>query len=190
MTFSRLAILIAVATLTACHPAPANDASSRSANEPISTTSSFHGPMDRAVDALFSAPDGAAAPAPTKAKSSKEQPVAACGTRGSYRYVASEYKCTDGGNPFAGNANAARDSRKGNVGGNAFIIDLYVVPCAGGDEKVYVDMYAGCPEGVSPFLVSWRTLHRRWSLTSITSFTSSSSSSSSSTAFLASPTSR
>jgi hypothetical protein len=154
MTLQRAAVLLGFVSMAACHPAPASDPSSqRAGSEEISTNSTLRGPMDRAVDALFSAPDGAPAPPPTKAKSSKEQPIAACGTRGSYRYVASEYVCADGANPFAGNANAARDARKGNVGANAsgHIIDVYIVPCAGGDEKVYVDMYAGCPEGVSPF---------------------------------------
>lgn len=70
-----------------------------------------------------------------------------CGPKDSYAYVANEFKCADGSNPFAGNLGAAQKSRRGNVGANAsgHIIDLYVVPCPEGEREVFVDMY-GCNE--------------------------------------------
>ncbi|AKT37533.1 hypothetical protein [Chondromyces crocatus] len=76
----------------------------------------------------------------------KEHPVPRCGPADSYRYVAT-YKCADGTVPLQGDLRAASKVRSGNVGPNAtgHIIDLYVVPCPGGDVKLFVDMY-GCPE--------------------------------------------
>lgn len=76
----------------------------------------------------------------------KETPVLRCGAKDSYVYVASEFKCPDGGNPLGGDVMAGAKSRVGNVGANStgHIIDLYEVPCASGPHRVYVDMY-GCP---------------------------------------------
>jgi hypothetical protein len=75
------------------------------------------------------------------------QPIGRCGPRDSYRYVAEGFRCSDGTNPFRGQleeaARARQGSRKGAQGGH--IIDLYQVPCAGGEVTVYVDMYQ-CPE--------------------------------------------
>lgn len=72
----------------------------------------------------------------------KESPLAACGPRGSYALIA-DHACPDGGRPFDGDVARAADSRAGNVGPNSrgHIIDLYEVPCKGGAEKVFVDMY-------------------------------------------------
>jgi hypothetical protein len=76
----------------------------------------------------------------------KGTPVPTCGEQGSYRYVASEFACHDGTNPFHGDAHAASDARQGNVGANpdGHIIDLYVVPCPEGQQRVFVDEYGGC----------------------------------------------
>lgn len=74
------------------------------------------------------------------------EPILRCGPRDSYHYVAREFQCTDGHNPFAGELQAAAKARQGgrkHPGGH--IVDLYQVPCAGGEVTVYVDMY-GCPE--------------------------------------------
>lgn len=74
--------------------------------------------------------------------SAKNSPIAACGTRGSYVLIA-DHTCKDGTRPFDGDIPPAADSRAGNVGANAdgHIIDVYEVPCPGGKEEVYVDMY-------------------------------------------------
>ena len=74
------------------------------------------------------------------------QPIVRCGPRDSYHYVAREFRCSDGQNPFGGELERAARSRQGgrqHPGGH--IVDLYQVPCTGGDVTVYVDMY-GCPE--------------------------------------------
>ncbi|MFO0660494.1 MAG: hypothetical protein U0165_11775 [Polyangiaceae bacterium] len=153
--------------LAGCHVATPADPSSKTSSastssgaEPLATTSTVRGPVEKMLDTLFSSPEGQAQAGPlprppsrAQRPSSKEEPIETCGARASYAYVASKYTCSDGSNPFRGDAGAARDSRKGNVGANrsGHIVDLYIVPCTGGDEKVYVDMYAGCPEGTSPF---------------------------------------
>lgn len=81
----------------------------------------------------------------------QEHPVGRCGPRDSYRYIASEFRCPDGSNPLNGDLRAGHDARLGNVGENSsgHIIDLYQIPCAGGAQRVYVDMYI-CPPGVNP----------------------------------------
>ena len=81
---------------------------------------------------------------------SAEDPVVACGPTDSYRYVAGEFECPEGGNPLTGDPAAAARARVGNVGANStgHIIDLYRVPCPSGPVDVYVDMY-GCPEAAS-----------------------------------------
>lgn len=81
------------------------------------------------------------------AGSSKENPVIRCGPRDSYAFIAGIYRCADGSNPLDGNVGAGGAARRGNVGPNSqhHIIDRYEVPCPGGAEQVYVDMY-GCPE--------------------------------------------
>jgi hypothetical protein len=72
---------------------------------------------------------------------------------GHYLYVAGEFKCDDGSNPLNGDAQAGGEARSGNVGANStgHIIDRYVVPCPEGPREVFVDMYAGCPPGQSPY---------------------------------------
>lgn len=96
-----------------------------------------------AIPALEEWPLDGSDPAPG---SSKENPVLRCGPRDSYGFVAGVYRCADGSNPLQGNIGAGGSARRGNVGPNSqhHIIDLYEVPCIGGSEKVYVDMY-GCP---------------------------------------------
>lgn len=118
-------------------------------------TSSGPSPED-AISAANTGDDAPAKPKttpPPVAKSNvpvevntKETPVLRCGAKDSYVYVASEFKCPDGGNPLGGDVMAGAKSRVGNVGANStgHIIDLYEVPCASGPHRVYVDMY-GCP---------------------------------------------
>lgn len=109
-------------------------------------------------EAISAANDGAPAPTPKPVPpgpvvtkpvevNTKETPVLRCGAKDSYAYVASEFKCPDGGNPLGGDLMAGAKSRVGNVGANStgHIIDLYEVPCASGPQRVYVDMY-GCPK--------------------------------------------
>lgn len=76
-----------------------------------------------------------------------ESAVSACGPADSYRFVAAEFECPEGGNPLGGDPAAGQAARAGNVGANTagHIIDRYEVPCGGGPVSVYVDMY-GCPE--------------------------------------------
>lgn len=78
---------------------------------------------------------------------SREDPVICCGPVDSYTYVAAEFRCPDGQNPLGGDPSAGQRARVGNVGPNAsgHIIDLYRVPCGGGEVDIFVDMY-GCPE--------------------------------------------
>ncbi|MCS6900668.1 MAG: hypothetical protein RMJ98_13660 [Myxococcales bacterium] len=74
------------------------------------------------------------------------QPIQRCGPHDSYYYVAREFQCSDGTNPFAGQLQEAARARQGareHPGGH--FVDLYRVPCSSGDVIVYVDMY-GCPE--------------------------------------------
>jgi hypothetical protein len=70
-----------------------------------------------------------------------------CGPRESYRYVASEFQCPQGGNPLDGDLERARDSRLGALDhpSNGHIVDVYRVPCPGGEVELFVDMY-GCEE--------------------------------------------
>ncbi|WP_156041192.1 hypothetical protein [Chondromyces apiculatus] len=83
---------------------------------------------------------------PVKSGSDKEHPALRCGPRDSYAFVAS-YTCADGSVPLAGDVEAGREARTGNVGENAMghVIDHYRVPCPEGDVALFVDMY-GCPE--------------------------------------------
>ncbi len=94
----------------------------------------------------------AAAPASQAARSdpdgsNAEQPVLVCGPEASYGYVAGEYVCPRGGNPFNGDLDAARHSRVATIehAGTRHVIDVYEVPCDDGKVRVHVDMY-GCPE--------------------------------------------
>jgi hypothetical protein len=70
-----------------------------------------------------------------------------CGPKESYAYVASRFKCPDGTNPLDGDIERGRDARRGSQPSpnSAHILDVYDVPCAGGKQAVYVDMY-GCPQ--------------------------------------------
>lgn len=81
-------------------------------------------------------------PAAAGSGASKNSPLAACGARGSYTLVA-DHECKDGSRPFDGDIPSAAGSRRGNVGPNdsGHIIDVYEVPCPGGPQQVFVDMY-------------------------------------------------
>ncbi|HEY8380138.1 MAG TPA: hypothetical protein VIK91_26795 [Nannocystis sp.] len=76
-----------------------------------------------------------------------DAPIPRCGARDSYRYVAEEFRCPGGGNPFDGDLKAAARSRAGSFGPNpaGHMIDVYEVPCPSGKVDVYIDMY-GCPD--------------------------------------------
>ncbi|PCC66659.1 hypothetical protein SAMN02745121_00614 [Nannocystis exedens] len=78
---------------------------------------------------------------------SAEAPIPRCGPRDSYQYVAGEFRCPGGGNPFEGDAQAAAGARSGSLGPDArgHMVDVYEVPCPTGKVEVFVDMY-GCPE--------------------------------------------
>jgi hypothetical protein len=79
--------------------------------------------------------------------SHQDRPVVVCGPEASYAYVAREYVCPGGGNPFDGDIDAVRHSRVATLeqAGSRHVIDVYEVPCVDGKVKVHVDMY-GCPE--------------------------------------------
>lgn len=70
-----------------------------------------------------------------------------CGPEKSYQYVASEFRCPDGSNPFGGDLRRAAESRLGSrqSPSSEHLVDAYQVPCASGAVVVHVDMY-GCPE--------------------------------------------
>jgi hypothetical protein len=84
----------------------------------------------------------------------REHPVPTCGPLESYVYVARDFQCPGGGNPFGGDPAAAQAARRGSVGAHAYsgprtgdfvmdahIVDVYDVPCASGRTPVYVCMY-------------------------------------------------
>lgn len=81
----------------------------------------------------------------SKLGTSVKTPVVRCGPEESYRYVAEEFRCPSGENPFAGDLEAARHARRGSDENpeNGHIVDIYRVPCRSGDEHVFVDLY-GC----------------------------------------------
>lgn len=92
-------------------------------------------------------PDNAAA---AQAGSSPEHPALRCGPEDSYAYVAREFRCPDGTNPFGGDLRGAARARSGSRrGGGGHHIDSYEVPCASGAVTVFVDMYA-CDEQPLP----------------------------------------
>lgn len=74
-------------------------------------------------------------------------PIPRCGARDSYRYVAGEFRCPEGGNPLEGDLSAAARVRAGSIGPrpDGHMIDIYEVPCPSGKVDVFIDMY-GCPE--------------------------------------------
>jgi hypothetical protein len=103
-------------------------------------------PMGCAKQQLTAAPSSQdAQPGPDG--SSPDHPVVVCGPEASYGYVAREHVCPTGGNPFAGDIDAARHSRVATIehAHSGHVVDVYEVPCADGKVKVHVDMY-GCPE--------------------------------------------
>lgn len=75
-------------------------------------------------------------------------PLVTCGARASYERVAA-FKCATGETPFSGDLESARTSRKGALKSpkSGHMVDIYEVPCPGGTESVYVDLYGcGTPE--------------------------------------------
>src|SRR5690606_4764505 len=76
---------------------------------------------------------------------SLEDPVQRCGPRDSYAFVAREFRCPNGENPFAGDDRAAARSRSGaqRHPKSGHLIDTYEVPCSDGPVTVFIDMY-GC----------------------------------------------
>lgn len=77
--------------------------------------------------------------------SSLTEPVVRCGPEESYHYVADEFRCPSGENPFAGDTEAAKKSRRGSNENprNGHVVDIYRVPCQSGDVHLFVDLY-GC----------------------------------------------
>ncbi len=76
-----------------------------------------------------------------------ELAVPTCGPEQSYAYVSRRYRCPDGSNPLNGEVEAARQARYRTLPAprSDHILDVYRVPCAGGDQEVFVDMYS-CQE--------------------------------------------
>jgi hypothetical protein len=91
-------------------------------------------------DARVESPIGGAA-------GTADAPIPRCGARDSYRYVAAEFRCPEGGNPLDGDLSAAARVRAGSIGPrpDGHMIDVYEVPCPSGQVDVFIDMY-GCPE--------------------------------------------
>lgn len=108
---------------------------------PVSPNAGYSAPQNGSMPNVVVAPRG-----PVEG-SDREHPVMRCGPRDSYAFIANDFRCADGSNPFRGNLGAGARARRGNVGANStgHIIDLYVVPCPEGPREIYVDMY-GCPD--------------------------------------------
>lgn len=84
---------------------------------------------------------------PAQLGSSLRHPVVRCGPEESYRYVASEFRCPTGENPFGGDVDAARSARRGSDENpdDGHVVDIYRVPCSGGNVHLFVDLY-GCQD--------------------------------------------
>lgn len=134
MTASRA--LVVLVALAACGNAKTRGGA-RSV-EPTSPASAAEGKLfdDQRVESRTGGGSGSAA-----------APIPRCGPRDSYQYVASEFRCPGGSNPFDGDAARAAGSRAGSLGPDAkgHMIDVYEVPCPQGKVEVFVDMY-GCAE--------------------------------------------
>jgi hypothetical protein len=78
--------------------------------------------------------------------------VQRCGAPKSYSYVAAEFECPGGGNPFGGDLARGAGARVGNVGSgpDGHVLDLYEIPCPSGPVRIYVDLYH-CPPGQTPY---------------------------------------
>jgi hypothetical protein len=88
---------------------------------------------------------GATASRFSEVPTTKEEPLEACGVKGSLEALL-RLRCDDGSNPFP-SREAAHGSRSGNVGAGGrcgSIVDLYQVPCREQTYKVFIDMYM-CP---------------------------------------------
>jgi hypothetical protein len=78
-------------------------------------------------------------------------PLEECGLEAILRRLVT-LQCSDGKNPFDGDARAAHHSRRGSAGQGGrcgSIIDLYDVRCPEGSYEVYADMYF-CSEQAAP----------------------------------------
>lgn len=147
-----LPVLAALAGSSACKtratPGAAPQAAAPDTAGPAIAPSTSAGPLDRRAGERERIADVRTAPqAPLRVPgSSKEDPLAACGTTGSYVAVA-DAECDDGSRPFDGDIPQGARARRGNVGPNAsgHIIDLYEVPCPEGPKRIFVDMY-GCDQ--------------------------------------------
>ncbi|HEY8945890.1 MAG TPA: hypothetical protein VIM73_16590, partial [Polyangiaceae bacterium] len=93
------------------------------------------------------APRTAVPRASNKPGTSLKNPVLRCGPEESYRYVADEFVCPSGENPFDGDLVAARKARRGSDENpdNGHVVDIYRVPCNSGSVHLFVDLY-GCEQ--------------------------------------------
>jgi len=94
-------------------------------------------------DAEYAARWGIAATTFAEAPTSKQRPLEDCGLDLLLPRLAA-LKCNDGSAPFNGDANAAHNSRRGNVGPGGRcgrIIDVYIAPCPEAEYEVFADMY-------------------------------------------------
>lgn len=103
-------------------------------------------PTPAAPKAPATATEMATATAAPTAATSLDAPIARCGTTDSYAFIATEFRCPDGTNPFEGDTLAARQARIGSQRSErtGHHVDRYDVPCGSETIPVFVDMY-GCP---------------------------------------------
>lgn len=95
--------------------------------------------------ASYSRRRGASATRFSTVPTKKEEPLEACGVRGSLEALL-RLRCDDGSNPFK-SPEEAHASRSGNVGAGGrcgSIVDVYRVPCREQTYEVFIDMYV-CP---------------------------------------------
>lgn len=152
LRFVRRALILAIA-LAGCGPSATDGGSATAGGEAPNVNANQNAPPPEPYRSTEQPTDrGSGTVAPTSGSGrSHEDAVAVCGPVESYRYVA-EVRCPDGSQPLGGDPAAGQRARVGNVGPNAtgHIIDLYHVPCPGGDVEVFVDMY-GCAEAENLF---------------------------------------
>lgn len=144
-TAFRSALFLASAVLVACGTASGGAQAAASSGGELSVAENTNAPPPELPPQT--APPPAVSGQRAGSGHTAEDPVMACGPADSYRFVAAEFQCPEGGNPLGGDPNAGARARVGNVGASStgHIIDLYRVPCPSGAVDVYVDMY-GCPE--------------------------------------------
>ncbi len=78
--------------------------------------------------------------------SSASNPVRVCGAGDEHRWLAQEFQCPDGSNPFPTQDSVSQLAPRGSMMGDQHLVDRYQVPCPGGVVTVFLDMY-GCDEG-------------------------------------------